>query len=45
MKINPDLLQEAWLKNSDAYWIAYAGKINEYNDNMNISMEEEHKTV
>ena len=33
------------MKNADAYLTADAGKIIEYNDNMNISMEEAQETV
>ena len=39
MKNNPDLLQEAEVENADADITSDAGKINEYDNNMNISME------
>ena len=45
MKNNPDLLQEDEVVNYDAYVTADAGKYNEDSDNINTSMEEEHKTV
>ena len=45
MKINPDLLQEAEVENTDAYLTSDASKINEDNDNINISMEEEQENV
>ena len=45
MKNNPDLLQEAEVENSDADLTGYASKINEDNDNMKISMEEDQETV
>ena len=38
MKDNPDLLQESEVENADAYLTADSGKINEYNENINISM-------
>ena len=41
----PDLLHVAKVENVDAYLTADAGKINEDNDNMNISYKEHQKTV
>ena len=45
MKNTPDLLQVAEEENSEADLTADAGKINEDNDNMNISYKEHQKTV
>ena len=45
MKNNPDLLQEAEVENDNAYLTLYSDKINEEDDNMKISMEEDHETV
>ena len=39
MKNNPDFLQEAEVINAYIDWTSYASKINEDNDNMNISMK------
>ena len=45
MKNNPDLLQEAEVENADADITSDAGKINEYDNNMNISMEKDQDIV
>ena len=45
MKKNPNLLQEDEVVNYDAYLTTDESKIDEDNDNMNISLEEEQDTV
>ena len=44
IKNNPYLLQESEVENADAYLTADSSNINEDNDNMNISMEEDQET-
>ena len=45
MENNPDLLQVAEVLNADAYLTAYANKINEDYENMNITEKEDQNTV
>ena len=45
MKNNPYLLQESEVENADTDLSKYASKIRKYNNNMDISMEEDQDNV